>query len=265
MTEQAGTHEGTILETNAQARQAATERLAQIHYQSDDCIAVYACEPAEPRTECRVSDWPALPAIPPEPIRLLEINQDTVPTPGEVVPLAFSPIPEQGIEYPSQIVEVTPCEYNNIIRGELPLPRGWERRRFIRREVTPEPKPADPPRPKTSCEIRRSMQECEDFLKQERDMLVGFSSKALDVTKRLLRIARQLPFDLEKPSTRDGNRIPGGIKLHWIVGQTRVELELWPNGDVQLHIEDDYEGHNHIGSEMLTLGWNMEQETAWLP
>ncbi|HDZ44021.1 MAG TPA: hypothetical protein ENH80_08785 [Phycisphaerae bacterium] len=98
-------------------------------------------------------------------------------------------------------------------------------------------------------------------MNRERDMLVGLPG-ALNLARSLLRIVRQLPFDLEKPSTRDDRPIPGGIKLHWIVGRTRVELELWPNGDVQLHVEDDYED---VSAEMLTLGWNMEQETAWLP
>ena len=58
-----------------------------------------------------------------EPIKLLEVNPETVPT--GITPLAFPPIPASGI-YPSVIVEVTPAEYSRVCTGELPLPFGWQ-------------------------------------------------------------------------------------------------------------------------------------------
>jgi hypothetical protein len=60
---------------------------------------------------------------PTEPIKLLEVNANTVPS--GVMPLRFSPAPARGIHFPSVIVEVTPEEYERIQRGELKLPDGW--------------------------------------------------------------------------------------------------------------------------------------------
>lgn len=66
-----------------------------------------------------------------EPIKLLEVNPDTVPT--GIMPLTFPPIPASGC-YPSVVVEVTPDEFAKVRSGELPLPNGWKI------DVTPLPK-----------------------------------------------------------------------------------------------------------------------------
>lgn len=58
-----------------------------------------------------------------EPIRLLEVNENTVPS--GVMPLGFDAFPESGVPYPSVIVEVTPEEYERIKSNELKLPVGW--------------------------------------------------------------------------------------------------------------------------------------------
>jgi hypothetical protein len=58
-----------------------------------------------------------------EPIKLLEVNRDTVPT--GIMPLGFDAAPDRGIPYPSIIVEVTPDEYEQIRSGALALPNGW--------------------------------------------------------------------------------------------------------------------------------------------
>jgi predicted RNase H-like HicB family nuclease len=58
-----------------------------------------------------------------EPIKLLEVNQDTVP--AGVMPLRFGPMPASGIPYSSVIVEVTPDEFEKIKAKELSLPNGW--------------------------------------------------------------------------------------------------------------------------------------------
>lgn len=60
---------------------------------------------------------------PDEPIKLLEVNENTVPS--GIMPIQFGPSPAAGIHYPSIIVEVTPDEYERIQTGELPLPDGW--------------------------------------------------------------------------------------------------------------------------------------------
>jgi hypothetical protein len=62
--------------------------------------------------------------MPAEPIKLLEVNEHTVPS--GVMPLYFGPAPASGIPYPSVIIEVTPEEYEQIRRQEIKLPKGWE-------------------------------------------------------------------------------------------------------------------------------------------
>jgi hypothetical protein len=60
---------------------------------------------------------------PTEPIKLLEVNQNTVAS--GVLPLGFGPAPASGITFPSIIVEVTPEEYEKIKKKEMALPQGW--------------------------------------------------------------------------------------------------------------------------------------------
>jgi RNA polymerase subunit RPABC4/transcription elongation factor Spt4 len=60
---------------------------------------------------------------PAEPIKLLEVNENTVP--AGVMPLHFGPAPASGITFPSIIVEVTPDEFEKIKKQELALPAGW--------------------------------------------------------------------------------------------------------------------------------------------
>lgn len=59
-----------------------------------------------------------------EPIKLLEVNQDTIPT--GIMPLHFDAAPARGIPYPSVIVEVTPSEFELIQGDHLKLPHGWQ-------------------------------------------------------------------------------------------------------------------------------------------
>jgi hypothetical protein len=61
---------------------------------------------------------------PAEPIKILEVNADTVPS--GVMPLQFGPAPASGIRFPSVIVEVTPDEFERIRSHDLKLPEGWE-------------------------------------------------------------------------------------------------------------------------------------------
>ncbi len=58
-----------------------------------------------------------------EPIKLLEVNENTVPS--GIMPIQFGPSPASGVYYPSVIVEVTPYEFAKIRSGELRLPEGW--------------------------------------------------------------------------------------------------------------------------------------------
>jgi hypothetical protein len=61
--------------------------------------------------------------LPDEPIKLLEVNENTIP--AGIMPLGFGPAPTHGIHYPSVIVEVTPDEFQRIQSKELVLPKGW--------------------------------------------------------------------------------------------------------------------------------------------
>jgi hypothetical protein len=55
------------------------------------------------------------------PIRLLEVNSDTVA--AGIMPVVFGA--NDDIHYKSIVVEVTPVEYARIEEGALPLPDGW--------------------------------------------------------------------------------------------------------------------------------------------
>src|SRR5262245_48800053 len=61
---------------------------------------------------------------PNEPIKLLEVNANTIP--AGILPLHFGPSPSQGITYASIIVEVTPDEFEQVRIGALKLPNNWE-------------------------------------------------------------------------------------------------------------------------------------------
>ena len=60
---------------------------------------------------------------PEEPVKLLEVNEDTFA--AGVRPLFFPPSAAHGIPYPAVIVEVTPDEFEQIEAGDLMLPNDW--------------------------------------------------------------------------------------------------------------------------------------------
>jgi hypothetical protein len=59
---------------------------------------------------------------PREPIKLLEVNANTVAT-GSVDSFSFAPT--KDTPSPTVIAEVTPEEFRQIQSGEIALPRGW--------------------------------------------------------------------------------------------------------------------------------------------
>jgi hypothetical protein len=71
----------------------------------------------------RFTDHTDVEAAATEPIKLLEVNENTVE--AGIMPIYFGPAPESGIHFPSAIVEVTPEEYRKIQSKELQLPEGW--------------------------------------------------------------------------------------------------------------------------------------------
>jgi hypothetical protein len=90
------------------------QRLAQKHYQIDEGITQIF------RIKQRVDVQVARA----EPVTLLEINANTVPS--GIMPIQFGPNLTSGFNYPSVILEVTPEEFKKIQTRELPLPEGWE-------------------------------------------------------------------------------------------------------------------------------------------
>ena len=89
-------------------------RLAQIHYEVEPGLThIY-----------RIHASVAAEAMPDEPIKLLEVNRDTVAS--GIMPLGFGPSPSVGLHHPLVILEITPEEYERIGSAELKLPNGWE-------------------------------------------------------------------------------------------------------------------------------------------
>lgn len=89
------------------------QKLAEAHYSLEAGITHIFRVIASGQSEQR----------PDEPIKLLEVNQHTVSS--GIMPLHFSPVPEQGIHFPCIIVEVTPEEFQRLQSKELKLPTGW--------------------------------------------------------------------------------------------------------------------------------------------
>jgi hypothetical protein len=71
----------------------------------------------------RFQDRVEVEVLPAEPIKLLEVNTDTVPS--GVMPIQFGAAPGFGIPYSTVILEVTPDEFEKIRAKELKLPSGW--------------------------------------------------------------------------------------------------------------------------------------------
>jgi hypothetical protein len=59
---------------------------------------------------------------PADPIKLLEVNANTVPT-GSVAPFSFSPT--KDVPFVTEIAEITPEEFRRLQLNELAMPPGW--------------------------------------------------------------------------------------------------------------------------------------------
>src|SRR5258706_3347004 len=66
---------------------------------------------------------------PEEPIRLLEVNEVTVPT-GNVEVFGFRP--SADVPFWTHVAEITPHELERIRSGQIPLPNGWDLQRAQR-------------------------------------------------------------------------------------------------------------------------------------
>lgn len=60
-------------------------------------------------------------------IRLVEVTDAVASSPqGEVLPFRFAKSPEDGIDYSSVVVLLSPSEWEQVKTKELQLPRGWD-------------------------------------------------------------------------------------------------------------------------------------------
>jgi hypothetical protein len=57
-------------------------------------------------------------------IRLIEVSASLQPT-GKVLPFRFTARPDQGIDFPSVIVLLSPAEGDLLRKGKITLPPGW--------------------------------------------------------------------------------------------------------------------------------------------
>ena len=73
----------------------------------------YAIEPGM-LDVIRFTDTAEVEIKPTEPIKLLEVNENTVA--AGIMPIYFGPAPSAGFSCPSVIVEITPEEYERLSR-----------------------------------------------------------------------------------------------------------------------------------------------------
>jgi hypothetical protein len=92
----------------------AAKRLAEKHYEVEDGLMRIF----------RLNSRAEIEANRAEPIKLLEVNENTVP--AGVMPLHFGAAPASGIPFSSIIIEVTPDEFTKIQTRELNLPKDWK-------------------------------------------------------------------------------------------------------------------------------------------
>jgi hypothetical protein len=106
-------------------KDALAERLAQAHYRIDPSLSVVR----------RLMATPELEADPEEPIKLLEVSDAT--TADGIIPVYFGPHLKSGMIYPSLIVEITPSEYQDILRDSFTLPHGWQLGEILEKAALP--------------------------------------------------------------------------------------------------------------------------------
>ena len=95
-------------------RDEAARKLAEAHFEIEEGISQIF----------RIRQSAGVATLPSEPIRLLEVNANTVPS--GIMPIGFGPALSIGVPYSSVILEVTPEEFDRINAHELSLPPGWE-------------------------------------------------------------------------------------------------------------------------------------------
>ena len=94
------------------SREMMVLSVAGAHYESDPCIRdVYQV------VNERGEDHPE------EPIKLLEVNENTIES--GIEPLYFGPDPANQMPFGLVIIDITPREFRLLQEGGLSLPKGW--------------------------------------------------------------------------------------------------------------------------------------------
>jgi len=104
-------------------KETAARSLAALHYQFEPGMREIYRLLADDQAE----------QDPDEPIKLLEVNKDTIP--AGIMPLGFDGVPISG-NYPTVIIEITPAEFDDVRCGKREVPVGW------RLSSAPLPRPA---------------------------------------------------------------------------------------------------------------------------
>lgn len=104
----------TVGATTNKDKDKAARELATAHFEVDPAIQrIFRLLPAAAERERDDA----------EPIKLLEVNADTVA--AGIQPVYFGPDVSHGLLFASVIVEVRPEEYEALRKGTLTLPHGW--------------------------------------------------------------------------------------------------------------------------------------------
>ena len=107
------------------AKQTIAHKLAEAHY---------ALEPGIARI-IRLLAGSAREDDPAEPVKLLEVNEDTIA--DGIRPVFFGARPDKGIPCASVIIEVTPDEYEQIRANPSMLPNNWRLGEELARAAAP--------------------------------------------------------------------------------------------------------------------------------
>ncbi len=96
-----------------QEKKESAEKLAKLHREIEPGISHVIRFLGDPDSERN----------PVEPIKLLEVNANTIAS--GVYPIHFGPAPKIEVPFATVIIELTPSEYQSLRANELVLPDGW--------------------------------------------------------------------------------------------------------------------------------------------
>lgn len=109
-----------------QTKEQTAKKLARVHYGMESGL----------KKVIRILGTEEQESDPREPVKILQVHKLTVP--AGIIPIPLGRHPEIGQDHPVLLVEITPGEYRQLLRGELHLPEGW---RLGAEILKPKPRP----------------------------------------------------------------------------------------------------------------------------